>query len=189
MATSRALVSFDKCELAVEALTLASSESSVAVSALPLMSAVSIRARAGSPINRATPARSSMSFPFVRHDASALDVVDDQNQIVIVIAVLHFDVHAGVGHPARDLAELSRLILTQLLHEHVVLADDVDTGAIERRACGARIVEKKVRDSAEHTAAFDADAGVAEDFAHLGESTGAIVECDREILHARTSAS
>ena len=108
---------------------------------------------------------------------------------MIVIAVLHFDVHSALSHAPRDFAELSRLGLTQTLHEYFILADDADSGGIERLPGGIAIGEEKVRDAVEHTAPFDAHAGAAERFSHFRERAGAILERDGQILHARTSGS
>src|SRR5258708_24218415 len=42
-------------------------------------------------------------------------VVHDKNQLVIVIAVEYLDVDTRLGHPSRDLAELTRFSLVQSL--------------------------------------------------------------------------
>src|ERR1043166_4411979 len=97
MASTFADVNFDRCALAVEGDTPASTASSVAVNARPDIRDFSMRARAGSPISAATLARSP-PLPRIRNALSAFVVVDDQDQVVIVIAVLHFDVDAGIGH-------------------------------------------------------------------------------------------
>src|ERR1051326_3805427 len=166
----RAPVSFARCELAVDGTTRASSASSVAVSAVPLISAVSMRARAGSAMSAATRAM-SMS-------------VDDENQLMIVIAVLHANVLSRVGHATREEADLARRCLIESLDHDVILLDDANAGAFEcAPRCGGG-GEEKVRDAVPPAAAFDAHAGAAERFAHLRERAGTIVELNAEVFHA-----
>ena len=54
----------------------------------------------------------SSGAPRLGYGAPALEIVDDEYELVVVIAVLHDDVHTGVGHLPRELAELPRLPLS-----------------------------------------------------------------------------
>jgi hypothetical protein len=56
-----------------------------------------------------------LAGPGFRDCSAGCDVVDDQDQLVIVVAVEDFDVDAGLGHAAGDLAELTRFGLVQSL--------------------------------------------------------------------------
>lgn len=44
-------------------------------------------------------------------------VIDDENQLVVMVAVHDLDVHSGVAHRLADRAELARNVLSQTL-EH-----------------------------------------------------------------------
>lgn len=106
---------------------------------------------------------------------------------MIVVAVEDFDVDAGAGHAAGELAELSRFGLIEALDQDVVHGEDLDACRFERIARCVAIFKEKVSDSAaiDHprSAAFDAHAGAAEGVAHIGECAGTIVEEDGEIFH------
>src|ERR1041384_5955724 len=170
MARMRASVSLARCELAVDGTTRASRASSVAVNAVPLMSAVSMRARAGSATSAATRAM-SMS-------------VDDENQLAIVIAVLHANVPAAVVPAGRAESELAGLRLIESLDHAVILFDQANAGIFEGASRGGSVGEEKVRDAVPHAAAFDAHAGAAERFTHFRKCAGTIVELNAEIFHA-----
>src|SRR5450755_323230 len=114
------------------------------------------------------------AHPLIGNHLRARDVVDDEDQLMIVIAVLHLDVHAGIGHATRDLAELSRLALPQPDDHNVVLSNDADSRRLERLASRRAILEQKVRDAFEDAAAFDAHTGAAEGFAQPGEGAGPV---------------
>lgn len=106
---------------------------------------------------------------------------------MVVVAVHHLDVHAGLCHAPRDLAELARLVLPQSLREHLALGEHGDAGIGECRGRRGAVVKEKVRDAApiddEHAAAFDADTGASEGVAHVGQGAGAVVEENREVFH------
>src|SRR4051812_29220968 len=125
--TSRARTSCGRWLDAVDGMTSASSASSVAVSARPSMSALSILARAGSPmaaamaltsgrslIGRSYP-RLALTHPLLGNEPRALDIVDDEDELMIVVAVHDLDVDAGLRHATRDAAELAGLVLGQSL--------------------------------------------------------------------------
>lgn len=103
---------------------------------------------------------------------------------MIVVAVLHFDGYSRIGHAPGNLTELSRLVLAKSQRNHFADAQYAHAGCFERPLRRFRVVEQKMPDAAEHAAAFDADSGAAEDFAHRGEGAGA-VENDGEVVHAR----
>src|SRR4029077_4421997 len=68
------------------------------------------------------------SCPCIRDFPSLRSVVDDEDQLVIVVAVEDLDVDACFGHAARDLTELARLTLIQSLDKHVALLQNTDSG-------------------------------------------------------------
>src|SRR5215813_5197781 len=96
--------------LAVEALTPASIASSVAVSAWPPINALNILARAGSPMAAAIAARSgspstraarrrlltAAPHPGSGDGAPARDVIHDEDQLMVMVAVHHLDIDTGV---------------------------------------------------------------------------------------------
>jgi len=56
-----------------------------------------------------------------------------RNQLMIVVAVEHFDVHSGFSHAARDLAELTWFGLVEALHEHLAFSEDADARSLRAR--------------------------------------------------------
>ena len=88
-----------------------------------------------------------------------------------------------------EFAKLTRHGLLQALDDDLTIGDNTDAGRFEgspRRA----IVEEKLRhaDAVDdpRTAAFNADAGAARRFAHLGEGAGAVGEFDGEVGHRKS---
>src|SRR5690348_8879719 len=94
------------------------------------------------------PSASSADGPRFGYNPSLLEIVDDQDQLVIVIAVEDFDVDAGIGHAAGELAQLSRLGLIEALNQDVVDGEDLDACGFEGVAGGIAVREQKVRDAA-----------------------------------------
>lgn len=111
---------------------------------------------------------------------------------MIVIAVLHAHIHPRLGHPARDLPELSRLILPQPQRDHIALFDHLNARRNECLTRRTSVVEEKVGDADavgdEHATPFDAHSRTAKRFAHVGESAGTIVEMNGQVFHVRISA-
>ena len=112
-----------------------------------------------------------------------------------MIAVLHFNVYAGVRHAPRKPAELSRLTLVETRHKHAATCQDANAGSLEGSACGAAIREHEVSEpfavGNEYAPAFDADSDVAEHLTHRSQSAGLVVEFNGEILpdaHSLTSS-
>lgn len=92
--------------------------------------------------------------------------------MVIVVAVKDLDVDACLGHPARDLAELTWFSLVQPQDDSVANFQNVDACRFERLASGHSILKEKVSDALpvdyEGAATFDAHSGAAQRLAHLG---------------------
>ncbi len=147
-----------------------------------LLDSVNPRASLASGIRTA-----ALSRPRVRHRPRLRRVVDDEDQLVIVVAIEDLDVDAGVRHPAADLAELTWLGLVEPLDDNVSLRQNRDSGILERAPGGGSVLEEEVGHATalddERAAALDADTGAAERVAHIGERARAIVEKDREIFH------
>src|SRR5262245_18827608 len=107
---------------------------------------------------------------------------------MLVVAVEHLDVDARIRHAARQLAELSRHRLLEPLDDDVTHREHLDAGRLQRGSRGFTILEEKVRGAAHAddpgAATLDADAGIAERLAHVGECARPVRKLDREILHA-----
>lgn len=84
----------------------------------------------------------------------------DDDEVVVVVAVLDVNLHAGVGHHSGHGAELAGCLLIQSQQ------DDL-TGRNHRQSCsgkdgtgGLSVIDEEVRDTdtamSEHTAAFQA---------------------------------
>jgi hypothetical protein len=112
-----------------------------------------------------------------------VQVIDHQDQLIVVIAVLHFDVHAGIGESTRELSQLPGLTLTKPRDEHVARGEDADARGFEYVARDSAVGEQKVRDTAPHAASFNTHAGSPESFAHFRERSGPVFESDSQILH------
>jgi hypothetical protein len=104
--------------------------------------------------------------------AASFHIVYDQDQLVIVIAVKHFDVDAGLSHLERELAELTGLGLVQALGEYVTLVQHFDASRFQRASSMSSIFEEEMRACLAidnpYSTAFDADAIAAESVAHRG---------------------
>ena len=102
---------------------------------------------------------------------------------MIVVAVEHFDVDAGFGHPSGELAELARNRLLEPLNDNVTLGDHPNTGLLECRARSASVGKKEMRDPAPiddpRSSTLDTDAGTTKCFPHFRERTRPIVELNR----------
>src|SRR6185437_11577602 len=100
----------------------------------------------------------------------------DEDQLIVVIAVHHFDVDAGIRHSPRDLPELSRHVLPESLHQYFALGDHLDSGFLERFSRRGSVGEKKMGDRLAITqpcsAALDAYARLAERIPHFSQSAG-----------------
>ena len=112
------------------------------------------------------------THPGFGYCSALCDVVYDEDQLVIVVAVKYLDVDACLGHPARDLAELAGFSLVQSQDEDVAYFQNVDACRFERFASGHPIFEEKVSDALtvdyEGATTFDAHSGAAQRLAHLG---------------------
>src|SRR4051812_10447928 len=118
---------------------------------------------------------SMFHHPFRGHLATALHVVHDEDQLMLVIAVLDFDVHAGRGHPAGELPELAGLRLTELLDKTVSYSAPSNPRPFERVTRGVAVLEQEVGvPASEHASSLDAHAGPSEGFAHLRERAGPV---------------
>src|SRR4029077_19093464 len=82
--------------------------------------------------------------PLLRNRPSPDDVIHNEDQLVVVIAVEYLDVNPSLGHPPRDLAELPWFSLVQSLDEYVPLCQDLDTCRLQRVASGNPILEEEV---------------------------------------------
>ena len=119
------------------------------------------------------------------------DVVYDEDELVIVVAVKDLDVDARLGHPSRDLAELTWFSLVQSQDDDVAYFQNVNARRFERFASGLSILEEKVSALTvdyEGATTFDAHPGAAQRLAHLGQRAGSISQRNRQIYERRSHA-
>jgi len=137
-------------------------------------------------------ARSSglrLAGPRVGNLAPAGEIVHDQDQLMVVVAVQNLDVDARLGHPARQQAELTGQVLLQSLNQHFPLGENLNAGRFQRPA-GARSVGKEKMGHAlpghdPGPSTFDAHARAAQSLAHLGEGARSVRQGDRQVLRGR----
>jgi hypothetical protein len=120
--------------------------------------------------------------PRFRNGSALLEVVDDQYQLVIMVAVEDLNVDAGLRHPLRQLTELPWLSLIQSLNQNVTLFDDLNAGSFQRLAGSGPICEEEVGHTLaindERAAALNAYSGAAQGVAHLGQCAGTVFKRD-----------
>jgi hypothetical protein len=84
---------------------------------------------------------------------------------MVMVAVQYFDVHASLGHPAREQTELTGHALLQSLNEYISFGKDMDASRFQRLAGGASIRKKEMGDTLTadnpSPSAFDAHSGSA----------------------------
>ena len=106
---------------------------------------------------------------------------------MIVVAVLDQDVDARIRHPPRQHSQLTGNTLVQPLDQHLILRDDADPRLLQRGARSCGVTKQKMRHASavrlEDSAAFDADPCTAEDFSHLGQGTGPVLQVDGQVFH------
>jgi hypothetical protein len=85
--------------------------------------------------------------------AGFFEVVDDEDELVIVVAVEGLDVDSGVGHAAGEFAELAGLVLAEAEGDDVALGEDADAGGLEGAAGEVSVMEEKVGDGGGGTGA------------------------------------
>ncbi len=101
-----------------------------------------------------------------------MQVIDHQDQLIVMIAILRDDIDAGLGQRACNRAKLARLFLLQAPHEHLSNRDHVESGGKGRRLRALTIMDQEmsvafpVRNK--DTAALKADAGFTHDSAEQG---------------------
>src|SRR5215471_18608859 len=132
----------------------------------------------------------TLARPLFRNRTSRGDIVHHQDQLMVVVAVEHLDIHARLRHAAHNLAELSGLRLTQSLDQYFAFDKHADTGGFQRPAGSGAILEQKVRGAyaVYHPGAtsFDAHSGAPECLPHFGEGSRTIVQKDGEVGHDRS---
>jgi hypothetical protein len=132
----------------------------------------------------------ALTSPRLRNLTPTREIVYDQNQLVIVVAVEDLDIDAGVSHPAREQTELAGHVLLQSLNEHLSILENPDASFLERRAGGRSVHEKEVGYAAAvhhpSSSALDAHPGAAQSLSHLGESSRPVFQGDRQISHPVT---
>lgn len=102
---------------------------------------------------------------------------------MIVVAVEDLDVDARVGHPARNLAELTWRSLVQSLDQDLPFFQNMDACRFKRFASGRAILEEKVRNALavdnEGASALDAHSRAAQRLAHLCKCAWSIIKGNR----------
>ncbi len=111
---------------------------------------------------------------------------------MVVVAVERLDVHARLGHPAGELAQLARDLLLEPLRDDLTASDDADARALQRAPGGVAIMEQKMPNTfaANHpgAAALDADPRRAQRPPHGRKRPWMVFETDFQIEHAHASA-
>jgi hypothetical protein len=109
--------------------------------------------------------RSILEAPRRGHLAPAREIVHDNNQLMVVVAVQHFDVDAGIGHPTREQTELTRHVLLQSLNDDFPFREDLDVGGFKRLSGGSSVSEEEMSGALAtddpSSSAFDADTGTS----------------------------
>jgi len=125
--------------------------------------------------------------PSFRDVSSFFDIVYYEDQLVAVIAVLHFDVDTGVRHFAAKLPELAGFTLTKLLNDHLANPEYSYAFALQNFSCGGAIFEQKMRDgraaNQERAASLNAYSGASQGFTYAGEFARTMFEKNTDILH------
>ena len=83
----------------------------------------------------------ALPHPGLRDRAPFHEFVDDKNELIVVIAVLHLDVHSGVRHPARQRAELTGLALAETQGDDLAFSDYPNPRSFESLARRFAILE------------------------------------------------
>jgi hypothetical protein len=125
--------------------------------------------------------------PFLGNRSSAFNVIHDQNQLVVMIAVQHFDVNPGIGHSPCEYAELAWARLIESLDKHITHSGHPDASLFERRAGGSAIRKEKMGDAfaVDHprAATFNAHSLPAQRSAHFSKRTRPVFKRNGQILH------
>src|SRR5262245_54061256 len=128
------------------------------------------------------------SRPCIGNSLAPDRIVDYQNELVGVIAVDDFNVHARIRHKPSYLPQLTRLYLIQPLNEHLAIIQNFNPSVLECSPGSSAVLKQEVRDSLavdqKRSASFDADTRFAQRLTHLGESARPVLQSNRQIPHA-----
>ena len=120
--------------------------------------------------------------PRLRNGSPSGDVVHDEDKLVVMVAIDHFDIDSRLCHTTRDLAKLTRFILVQSLHENLSLTKDTDPRRFECPAGSDSVDKEEVSDTVavddEGSPSLHAHACAAQRLAHLSQRAGAVLKCD-----------
>src|SRR5690348_15683380 len=98
---------------------------------------------------------------------------------MVMIAILHLDVHTRIPQAASKFTELTWFTLIETNHKRGPSREDTDAGILERSTCGHAICEQEVSDplavGEEHASAFDAHSGPAKRLTHLRQGAWSVV--------------
>jgi hypothetical protein len=115
-------------------------------------------------------------------ETTFVELIHNENELIVVVAVQHFDVHSRVGHSARELSELPRHCLSETLNHDVTDGEHANSRCRERVSRFLTVGEEKMSDAATindpRPAAFDAHACSSERFSDVGKRTPAVFELD-----------
>jgi len=122
-----------------------------------------------------------------RDFASFFDVVHHQDELIVVVAVLDFDIYARVRHRPAEFAELARFTLPQFLDYNVANADNSNSFALQRFSCRVPILKQEMRHAfatgQKRAASLNADARPSQHLAHASEFAGTMLEKNADIVH------
>jgi hypothetical protein len=86
-------------------------------------------------------------IPTLRHLARRRDVIHHQHQPVVMIAILHLNVDASLGHAPSQLPQLPHLSLPQALQHHVADFHNANPRRFQGPPRSFAVFEQKVRDA------------------------------------------
>jgi len=89
-------------------------------------------------VSRSRSTRFTFLSPCFRHCPRFLDLIDNQNEPMLVVAIKNLYVHPRLGHAARQFAQLPRFVLTQPLDHHIALFQNSDSRALSLTRAGRR---------------------------------------------------
>lgn len=115
--------------------------------------------------------------------------IDDEHQMMFVVAVLHEDVDAGLGEPPGEQPKLAGHILGELQHHDIMHVRGPDSSIRQRFTSARGVADEKVRDGdalmREDAPAFETDTGSSKRLTEVRKRARPVVKNNLDILHAQ----
>jgi hypothetical protein len=110
------------------------------------------------------------------------EIVHDEDQPMVVVAVEDLNVHSGLGHPPAQRTELTRDSLHQLQDDHVTFLMNETASRFESVARCHAVLKQKMSDAGPadnpRASTLDADPGAAQRLTHFGQRAGSVFKGD-----------